>query len=106
MCAAAAAPPFSSCGELKKNLTETKFVAQRQKRLNIIFKFLGHSKLISLEKNFNVVVVFDVFGLKALPTTTAWHLKVVHFHILKSKNVIPFLGDKPGNMTKVAERHN
>ena len=64
MCAAAAAP-FSSCGELKKNLTETKFVAQRQKRLNIIFKFLGHSKLISLEKNFNVVV-FDVFGLKAL----------------------------------------
>ena len=47
--------PFSSCGELKKNLTETKFVAQRQKRLNIIFKFLGHSKLISLEKNFNVI---------------------------------------------------
>ena len=107
MCAAAAAPPFSSCGELKKNLTETKFVAQRQKRLNIIFKFLGHSKLISLEKNFNVVVIFEVFGLKALHFSyNHWHLKVVHFHILKSKNVIPFLGDKPGNMTKVAERHN
>ena len=43
MCAAAAAaPPFLQCGELKKNLTETKFVAQCQKRLNIIFKFLGH----------------------------------------------------------------
>ena len=86
--------PFSSCGELKKNLTETKFVAQRQKRLNIIFKFLGHSKLISFEKNFNVVCSIWPQGFTHGFTYNHWHLKVVHFHILKSKNVIPFLGDK------------
>jgi hypothetical protein len=51
MCGAAA-PPFSSCGELKKNLTETKFVAQRQKRLNIILKFLGQIKTNIIGEDF------------------------------------------------------
>ena len=49
----------TAVGELKKNLTETKFVVQRQKRLNIIFEFQAKKKEISLEKNGNMTKVAE-----------------------------------------------